>query len=108
MPNKGDIERLRPWVEEPYREEQVLAACKRLPQPFLLREVVAESRLPVWLVQNPLTRMVKKGILTRRKVPMSYPHYTGGQGGRRGRCRMIPGGRQRRVYIYSFPMSDDE
>lgn len=95
----ADIDKLAGFVPRPYQKERVLNAARELRQPFLLREAVAATRLPKFVVHRVLQRCVKQRILTRRRVAMTYPGFTG-----KGSCppRWIAGGRTRRVWAYSF------
>lgn len=94
--DNGDISQLEGWLNKPIRKKTVLEAARTLPQPFLLREAVDAARLPSFVVQRVLSRSVRQGILRRFKSPMTYPNFD------RHSRRWIPGGRQRRVYLYSF------
>lgn len=77
-------------------KERVLKAARALGYPFVLGEVVTETRLPAYIVQRVLSRSVKQGILTRRPMLKTY-RLTG------GKARLnAPGGKVRRVWLYSF------
>jgi hypothetical protein len=99
---RGEIRHLKPWLNEPYQHDRVMAAARNIGQPFVLREVVAETGLPTPVVHRVLSRAVKAGLLTRAPALITYPTVTGGQGGDPSKVRWIPGGRKRRVYLYSF------
>ena len=101
-PYHGGVERLAGYLNEPYRHDAVMEAARNLGQPFVLREAVAESGLPTSVVHRVLSRAVKAGLLTRAPALITYPTVTGGQGGDPSKVRWIPGGRKRRVYLYSF------
>lgn len=79
MARSSDITPLLPWVSEPFRMEQVAAACRSLPEPFILRDVIRATGLPRYMVHERLNRMVKAGNLVRFKVTVNYPHRSHGK-----------------------------
>lgn len=93
------IARLGDHVNEPYRQDEVLAACRGLAEPFILREVVGATGLPTHVCHRVLGRLVKKGVFARIKVKTALNHVTGG---RWGKLKFRPGGAQHRVYAYRF------
>lgn len=95
----GDISLLAGHIPEPIRQNEVLAAARTLTQPFILREVVAATGLPTHIVHRVLSRLVKRGTLTRFKIKSPYPQFTGCYPAHR---KWIPGGRIRNVYAYRF------
>lgn len=96
MRKHGDITPLLPWLNEPYRKEEVLAAMRELQPPSLLREIAERADLPIYTVHRVLGRLVKQGVATRIKVRVAYT-LTGG----RGRLNR-PGGKIRNVYAYTL------
>lgn len=95
------------WLNEPYTLERVVAACREVPEPFMLREVVQASGLPTHIVHERLRRLVKKGVLQRSFGVMRFNSVTGGRGGPQG-VRLRPMGQKRRCYLYSFVKADAE
>jgi hypothetical protein len=67
------LAQLEGYINEPYRMEEVIEAARTLQPPFLCREVVQASGLPRMVVHTRLTRLVKKGVLTRCKAMMTVP-----------------------------------
>lgn len=98
MPGKGDISGLAGWVNEPYRQDQVLAALRSLEPPVLIRQLIDETGLPRQVVQRVLGRFVNKGIVTRRKVPITAIGFVGRRPG--GAWRRAPVARL--TYIYTL------
>lgn len=92
----GNIEWLAGYVSEPYLQNRVLAACRTLPGPFILREAVQASGLPAHKVRLRLERLVKKGILSRSRTNVACPQFDF------HKREWVPGGRIRSVYLYSF------
>jgi hypothetical protein len=90
----SDITPLLPYLHEPYRKEELIAAAKLLQPPFLLREIAAATGLPNYTCQRILGRLVKQGKATRRKLRITYPGYSHG--------RVIPGGCVRNVWAYTL------
>lgn len=88
---------LEGFINEPFRQDEVLAACRGLVEPFILREVVGATGLPTPVCHRVLSRLVKKGVFVRFKVKVGYRQVTGG---RWGKLKFRPGGAQRRVYAY--------
>lgn len=66
-----EISKLAGFVPAPVVQNAILAHIRTLEFPFLLSEVVEATRFPKHTVNKVLTRLVKKGILARHKVPMT-------------------------------------
>lgn len=90
------IEHLEGWTSEPFRLEAVLEFVKTTPYPVVLKEVVQGTGLPIWRCHTSLSRLVKKGLLTRQKVKRAY------HGKVNGRREVVPGGAIRTVYQYRY------
>jgi predicted transcriptional regulator len=65
-----DINQLAGYVPKPVVQDKVRAAIATLEFPFLLTELVELTGLPRHTVNKVLDRLIKKGLLTRRKVPI--------------------------------------
>lgn len=89
------IDQLAGYVPEPYQHDRVMLAARQLGHPFLLREIVDATELPAHVAHRVLSRAVKANLLARQKALITYPHFA-------GRSKWIPGGRKRRVYLYTF------
>lgn len=98
----ADISQLDGFLHEPYQQDRVYAAVKALGFPCTLAEICREAGLPPHTAHRCLSRLTKQGKLVRRQTRMSYAHVT--NYGRTWR----PGGRQRRVFLYSLPKADAE
>jgi hypothetical protein len=70
----GDARRFGPGrVNPPEVLNEIRAVIAGLEHPFLLREMVEATGLPRHRVYISLSRLVKKGELTRHPVPINYP-----------------------------------
>lgn len=94
------IDYLAGHIPEPIRKDELLAAARKLGVPFTLGEIVVATGLPTPVCHRILTRCVKQGIFTRRKMVKTFPSITGGQNG--GLVRWLAGNAKRSVYLYSL------
>ena len=59
-----------PWLNAPTVQDAVVATLFSADQPLLLREVAIETRMPISSVNRVLGRLLRKGLVSRYKIPV--------------------------------------
>ena len=83
------------WLNEPYRQDAVVAFLKSAEWPVLLREVAEGCSIQLSTANRVLLRLHAAGQATRHKLPMQRPGY----------CHKLkavtPGSATRMLFAYS-------
>ena len=87
---------LRPWLNEPYIKDKVVAALQRAEWPLTLSEVANEAGVHLRGANRVLFRLHKKGLVSRYKLPMQRHAFC------RKTWQCIPNAAKRMVYLYTW------
>jgi len=93
------IQHLDGWLRPPVIQEAALKALRERGMPMILPEIVAATGERRETVHNALKALVRKGLVTRHKIPVRYDVRSWG--------RVIPGGCVRQVYLYRLAQPEE-
>lgn len=96
MSNRGDIRSLAGHIPEPTVQRPVIEAMRARGAPMFFREIQEAAGVHRAGCIRVLSRLVKKGLVTRWKVPKSWHGFTGPAG------QHVPGASVRPQYLYQL------